>query len=208
MEYFDINNLKPIDSAILALRNYILYLYEEDESVKMSIRNVKKFKEDLSNIKEKLELDKHIKSIEYARRMKEFGLIADMLNIEYDKLRENKKKFPIFACLKNNNNEEIYILVYDVTRNGIIVKDKDNTMKLIRIDDFKNAYKNRIFFISDYKQLLKKYYVCNKDYDAYTKLPTFDFDLGKANSKGLVHPAIVALDTACDILDIISNILG
>lgn len=176
MEYFDVNSIKPVESAILSLRNYILYLYENNEEIRKSIRDINKFKEDLKNIKEKLEIDKHIKSIEYARRMKEFGLIADMLNIEYEQILDNKKYFPIFACLNNSNNEEIYVLIYDITNDGIKVKNKNNDFNLITKRDFKKVYKNRIFYISDFKPLMKKYNILPKDYKSYTSNKLFQFD--------------------------------
>ena len=167
MEYFDFYSLTPIESAILSLKNYLMDLYEKNEEVRKSIRNIGLFKSDLMYMKEKLELGKEIRSIEYARRMKEFGLIADMLNIEYDKILENKKIFPIFACIRNAERDEIYILVEDITKDGVLVKDKDKTLKIIRTEDFKKAYKNRLFFITDYKPLMKKYKICDKEYDKY-----------------------------------------
>lgn len=176
MNYFDINNIKPVDSAILALKNYLIYLYENDENVRKSIRNVAKFRDDLINIKEKLELDKHIRSIAYARQMKEFGLIADMLNIEYDKIMYNFDKLPVFACLNNSKNEEVYVLVFDITDDGILTKDNENNTRFISVSDFKKAYKNRLFFISDYSPLKKKYYVRDRDLNSYMVNNLFEFN--------------------------------
>ncbi len=176
MEYFDINSITPIDSAILSLRNYLLYLYNNNDEVWKSIVDAEAFKKDLKNMKEKLQLDKQIRSIAYARQMKEFGLIADMLNIGYDELFYNYDKFPYFACLRNENNEEVYTLIFDAKYEGFLTIDKNNKNKLIKTEDFKKAYKNRIFFISDYSPLMKKYGKYN--YDSY-------IDKGKISLDGL-----------------------
>ena len=197
MNYFYINNLKPLDSAILALKHYLVYLYENDADVKKSIRNIGKFKEDLINMKEKLELDKQIRSIAYARQMKEFGLIADMLNIEFDKIKDNFDKFPVFACLNNSKNEEVYVLVYDITNDGILTKDNNNNNILIKTTDFMKAYKNRIFFISDYKELKKKYYFLGKDFNAYMGKDTL---IGIDSNDFSLRDFIEFLDFITDLL--------
>ena len=81
--------------------------------------------------------------------------------------------------LKTNFIDKNYdsdTLSLDITDDGILTKDNENNTRFISVSDFKKAYKNRLFFISDYSPLKKKYYVRDRDLNSYMVNNLFEFN--------------------------------
>lgn len=167
MEYLDIDSINAAESGPIALRNYLTYLCLKDEKVKRTIlENSKKIKEDFKNIKDNLEINREIRSIEFARKMKEYGFLAEMQFVDFKGLEKYKKSFPMFACLRNSDVKDLYVLIYDITSYGVVVKDEKYNDRVINLDSFKQAYFNRLIEVKDYSLFFKKY-ISKKKMDSF-----------------------------------------
>ena len=146
LNYLNLNELNNIDSALVSLMNYM---------------NELKFKEDIRVMKNKLEIGRELRSLDFARKMKVYNLVADYCYVEFKDIKKYKGLFPLFACLKKDKTE-YYVLIYDITDLGIITKDINTKEQLIRIEDFKQYYNDRIIVIKDKRQFVKKYSYLNE----------------------------------------------
>ena len=140
MEYLDINSIRPVLSGPIALRNYM---------------NDLKYLEKVQTIKEKLEIGRELHSIEFARKLKDYRITADVKNAEYSELK--RMDFPFIACCKNLKKEELFFLVYDITDDGIVTKDENLEEKIIGVIDFKEIFNERIITIENNIEFIKKY---------------------------------------------------
>ena len=125
MEYLDINAINVLESGPICLRNYLTFLCQKDPKVRDLIKsNNKDLKNDFKNIREKLEIGRGVSSTEFARRIKEYGFLSEMIITDTNDISKYNDSFPLFACLKNKNNETIYLYVSGISAQGILVKDE------------------------------------------------------------------------------------
>ena len=158
MEYLDIDTINVLESGPICLRNYLAFLCQKDPRVmKIFKSNNKDLEDDLKNIKERLDISRGVSSIEFARRIKEYGFLSEMIITDTSDISKHKDSFPLFACLKNKNNETLYLFVTGISAQGILVKDEKFNDAFIYNRIFEKAFNKRAIVIKDYSGFIKKY---------------------------------------------------
>lgn len=158
MEYLDIDTINALESGPNCLRNYLTFLCQKDPRVRNIFKNNNKdLKNDFKNIREKLDIGRGVSSIEFARRIKEYGFYSEMIITDTSDISKHKDSFPLFACLKNKNNETIYLYVSGISAQGILVKDEKFNDAFIYNRIFEKAFNKRAIVIKDYSGFIKKY---------------------------------------------------
>ena len=158
MNIIDIDSIKALESGPICLRNYLAFLCQKDIEVRVLFNsNNKKLKEDLKNLRDDLEIDRWVSPLEFARRIKDYGFMSEMIITDAKDISKYKDSFPLFACLKNDSNENILLYVHDINDEGIVIKDMNYNDALIDINDFTRAFRNRMIVIKEYKGFREKY---------------------------------------------------
>lgn len=175
MEHLKIENIHALESGPVCIRNYLNYLCLKDARVRSLFqKNNKKLKEDLAVLRETLEIDRWVSPLEFARRIKEYGLLSEMIITDAKDISKYKSEFPLFACLVNDDNENVLLYVTDVNQYGIVVKDINYNDMLIDLKEFERLFSKRMIVIKDYSGFIKKYgsdrmlnaLANNKDYNS------------------------------------------
>ena len=158
MEQLKIESIHALESGPICLRSYLNYLCLKDAGVRCLFQNNnKKLKEDLNNLRDDLEIDRWVSPLEFARRIKDYGFMPEMIITDSKDISKYKDSFPLFACLKNDSNENVLLYVHDINNKGIIAKDINYNDVLIDYNDFEKAFSKRLIVIKDYSEFVKKY---------------------------------------------------
>ena len=151
MEHLKIENIHALESGPVCIRNYLNYLCLKDIEVRCLFqKNNKMLKEDLKYLREKLEIDRWVSALEFARRIKEFGFLSEMIMVDAKDISKHKKSFPVIASLINDNNENVLLYVTDINDEGIVIKD-------VNYNDVERVFTKRMIRIKDYSGFIKKY---------------------------------------------------
>lgn len=158
MDYLNIDNINAVESGPICIKNFLTLLCQKDARIRDIFKsNNKKLKEDLKNLRENLEIDKYISAVEFARRIKEYGFMSEMIILDSNDISKHKELFPLFACLKNDYNETVFLYICDINDKGIIVKDMNYNDMLIDYASFEKFFIRRMIAIKDYSEFIKKY---------------------------------------------------